>query len=272
MQHTKIRNQSALRQRYLLSWQLCFSLLTLSLLTSCSSVDIFGWGAEEEAKFNVPASQLIVNGMDEYNVGKYYLAVKYFAKILDRYPSSPEASLAELKPADSHYYMAHYLEAHMLYEEFEDRHPTNEAIPYVLYQKAMCSYKQIDRIDRDVTGAIESIQAFSQLLRAFPDSPYTEEAQARIRAANEFLVHHEYFVVKFYLGTKKYSQAEARLKYLLNMYPNSSIAPMAQVLLTRLEDGKPPRIGLSSWFPEFKMPSWTKFTSDADKVEEIEKQ
>ncbi len=247
----------------------CTASLLLFLLSGCSSINIFGIG-EEEGKYNVPVNELIVTGMDEYNVGKYYLAVKYFDKILDRYPFSPEASLAELKAADSHYYMGHYIEAHMLYSEFEDRHPTNEAIPYVMYQKGMSNYKRIDRIDRDVTGAIDAIQNFSQLLRAFPNSPYTQEAKARIRASNEFLVNHEYYVVKFYLRTEKYSQAEARLKYLVNMYPDSSITPQATELLAQIEAGNPPRSNLSSYFPDFTLPSWTFFSSESDAPEKIE--
>lgn len=239
----------------------------LFLLAGCGKITIFGIGADEEANLEAPAQELIIKGMDEYNLGKYYMAIKYFEKILDRYPFSAEAPLAELKAADSHYYMDHYAEALMLYEEFEDRHPTNEAIPYVMYQKAMCSYKQIDRVDRDVTGAVDAIQGFSQLLRAFPGSPYTEEANARIRAAKDFLVHHEYFVVKFYLRTGKYSQAEARLKYLLNMYPDASIVPQAKELLEKIESGNPPKTSLSSYFPDFSLPHWDFFGEEGVREE-----
>ncbi len=231
------------------------------ILSGCGEVTIFGHGANEEVDLNIPARELIVKGMDEFNVGKYYMAQKYFEEILDRYPFSPEAPLAELKSADSNYYMDHFAEALILYEEFESRHPTNEAIPYVMYQKGMCSYKQINRVDRDTTGAVKAIQSFSQLLRAYPYSPYTEEAKARIRAANEFLVNHEYTVVTFYLRTQKYNQAKTRLKYLLNMYPDSSIAPQARELLAQLEAKNYPESSISDYLPEFTLPDWS-FTTD----------
>ncbi len=240
----------------------------LLLLGSCGKVTIFGFGGDEEAELKVPSRELIVKGMAEYNVGKYYMAIKYFDKILDRYPFSPEAPLAELKAADSHYYMKQYAEAILLYEEFEDRHPTNQAIPYVMYQKAMCYYKQIDRVDRDTTGALNAIKYFSQLLRAFPDTPYTEESKRRIRAAEDFLVNHEFFVVKFYLRTKKYSQAQARLKYLLSKYPDTSIAPKAKLLLEQIEQGNPPKSGFSSYFSEFTLPDWNFFAKEG--VEETQ--
>ncbi len=214
---------------------------------------------EEKAEVQLPAEQLIIKGMEEFNVGKYFLAIEYFNEILDRYPFSPQAPLAELKAADSNYYMERYEEALVLYNEFEERHPTNEAIAYVMYQKGMCSYSRIDRVDRDITGAIESIQSFEELLRAFPDSPYTEEARARIKAANEFLVNHEFSVVEFYLRTEKYSQAEIRLNYILAMYPDSPVAPRAQEILDLIEDGTPPKYGIGHWFKNLSLPDWMNF-------------
>lgn len=215
---------------------------------------------EEKAEVHIPAEQLIIKGMEEFNVGKYFLAVEYFNEILDRYPFSPQAPLAELKAADCNYYMERYQEALVLYNEFEERHPTNEAISYVMYQKGMCSYSRIDRVDRDISGAVESIQAFQELLRAFPQSPYANEAQARIKAATEFLVSHEFNVVEFYLRTEKYRQAETRLHYILAMYPDSRVAPQAQEILELIEAGTPPKRGFGHWFKNLSLPNWMDFT------------
>lgn len=236
-------------------------LVAISLLvfaSSCTTMkETFRIG--EKADVQLPAEQLIIKGMEEFNIGKYFLAIEYFNEILDRYPFSPQAPLAELKAADSSYYMERYEEALVLYREFEERHPTNEAISYVMYQKGMCSYNRIDRIDRDITGAIESIQAFEELLRAFPESPYSEEAQARIKAATEFLVSHEFNVVEFYLRTEKYSQAETRLNYILAMHPDSTVAPQAKEILDLIEAGTPPKYGIGHWFKNLSLPDWMNF-------------
>ncbi len=107
--------------------------------------------------------------MDDYNVGKYFTAIEFFEDILNRFPFSPEATLAELKVCRLQLLLERYQEALLLYEEFENRHPTNESIPYVMFQKAMCNYKQIDRIDRDTAGAIKSIELFKQLVKGIPE-------------------------------------------------------------------------------------------------------
>lgn len=241
-------------------------LLCALLLGGCNGkVPAFlDFRSDDDLELAVPAQGLAQNGMDDYNVGKYFSALEYFEEILDRYPFSPEATLAELKAADCNFYMERYLEALLLYGEFEERHPTNEAIPYVMFQKGMSQYKRIDRVDRDSTGAVESIKYFNQLLRAYPNSPYTDEARARVKAAKEFLANHEYFVVEFYVRTQKYAQAETRLRYLLAMYPDAEIHDKAKELLARIEEGDPPKTRLSSWFPKMSLPDWSKFWEEND--------
>jgi len=244
---------------------LTFALISAFLfsLGGCAQIkSLFEKEDGEEKDIRLSAQTLAGKGMDEYSNAKYYKARKFFDQILDYYPFSPEAMLAQLKAADSNYYMENYQEALMLYHEFEERHPTNEAIPYVMYHIAMCHYQQIDRIDRDTSGAENAVREFSKLLRAFPRSPYSNEAKARIRAANEFMVNHEYFVVEFYLRTEKYEEAQTRLQYLISTYPDASITPKAQKLLKRLEDGDPPGFNLSAWFKDTLLPDWKIFTSE----------
>ena len=246
-----------------------FSLCILSLtITGCSTVkDTFDFlpfvdNGEDTAVNQEQAANLLAQGMEAYNTGNYYDALQAFNQILDQYPFSPQAVLAELRAADCHYYRGEYIEAKTLYQEFEERHPTNEAIAYVMFQVGMCDFRRTDRIDRDISGAQEAISDFSKLLRSFPDSPYTREAKAHIAAAREFLVNHEYFVAVFYVRTEKYKQAEHRLKYLLKMYPDSTIAPKAKDLLERLEAGNPPKWGLRRWLPDLHMPALKFWDSD----------
>jgi outer membrane protein assembly factor BamD len=245
---------------------LLFALLALlSLSGGCTTLnalfDKVTFGKEQKELEDAPET-LINEGMEAYGVGDYQRALRAFDAILDKHPFASQAILAELKAADSHYYQEDYLEAKMLYKEFEERHPTNEAIPYVMFQYGMCDFARTDRIDRDITGAKEAIQSFNRLLRAYPDSPYTAEAEQRIRAAKEFLVNHEYMVAVFYVRQEKYDQAKHRLRYLIASYPDSAMVGQAQTLLDKLEAGEPPALGMNKWLPS--MPKWMKWGSEAD--------
>lgn len=240
---------------YILFFAACLSLSGCATTEGMfSSWSIFESGDEEEQV--EPVEKLIVQGMNAYNVGKYTTATKHFQEVKDLYPFSSEALLAELKLADCAFYNDNYKEAKELYKEFEERHPTNEAVPYVMFQIGLCDYSRTDRIDRDPTGAHDAIKSFSRLLRTYPDSPYTREAKARIQAAREFIVNHEYYVAVFYVRTKKYDQAKYRLKYIIAMYPDASIIPKAKALQQRLLAGDPPRWGLDKWLPDLSMPEW----------------
>ena len=241
------------------SLHLCL-LLVLLVLGGCATVEsMFDFSDDADVDISKTVQDLAIKGMDEYNSGTYHMALQYFNEILDQYPFSPQAMLAELKAADSNYQMEKYNEALALYTEFEDRHPTNEAIPYIMFQKGMCHYQAIEDIDNDITPAKKAIKSFTLLLRAYPKSPYTAEARAKIEAAKNFLVNHDLLVVKFYLRTDKEKQAIVRLKYILAMHPDSQEAPRAKELLVKLEAGKYEEKTFSDWFNGLSLPDWMLF-------------
>ncbi len=236
-------------------------LLALVAISGCAEIreDL---GLKQPEPVIQTAGELAVLGMESFNVGKYHSAITNFEEITERYPFDPIAHLARLKTADCHYYMEEYPEAKMFYQEFKERAPRNEAIPYVMFQIGMCDLKMTDRIDRNVNGAKDAIQSFSLLLNAFENSPYHREAKARTRAAKEFLVNHEFFIAIFYVRTEKYGAATHRLNYLIKNYPDAQITPRAKTLLKRIEAGNPPKMGVNSWLPDFNMPDYKLFSFD----------
>lgn len=240
---------------------LTVALLVLVLLPGCAGLkrtysSLFSSGKSAET-----AEGLVQQGLDEFNHGRYYQAKDTFEKVKNSYPFSQYSLLAELKLADSQYFLKNYPEALVLYKEFEERHPTNEAMPYIMFQTGMCHYKQLDTIDRDTAGAQSAIDAFTRLLGAFPDSPYTDEVKARVMAARNFLANHEFYVATFYVRSKSYTEAEARLEYLVASFPDSEIAPKAEKLLADLKAGNPPKRSLTYWLPDLSLPDWRLFFS-----------
>lgn len=230
-------------------------------LAGCSSKDkfysAFGFGTKRGGGDS--AESLASKGLEYYSRGKYDKAKKSFEALMNQYPFSEYSLLAELKTADSNYYLKNYEESLLQYKDFEEHHPTNEAIPYVLFQMGMCYYNQIDTIDRDISPANNTIYAFSRLLRAFPDSPYTVEARDRVSAARNFLANHEYYVASFYERTYAYEEAKARLKYLLREYPDTNIASQGEKLLSELQNDNPPGRTLFGWLPR-SLPDWENLT------------
>lgn len=178
-----------------------------------------------------PLAELFAMAERNFQKGYYELAYQAYEEIKNKYPGTPEAVLAELRLADVKFWSGDYLEAISLYEEFEKFYPTNEAIPYVIFQIGTCYYKLRQSIDRDPTFAKKAISHYERLLQNYPQSPYTLEAKKRIQELRELLAQHELYVAKFYYKIKYYRGAYNRLLYLLENYPDTQAAAMAKFLV-----------------------------------------
>lgn len=189
--------------------------MSLWLLSSCAW---FGQDRKEK-----PAFELIQDGIEAYDNGSFSDAIKDFEQLKDWYPFSKYAILAELKIADAHYQLAQYAEAILGYEEFEQLHPRNEAIPYVIYQIGRCYYDQIDTIDRDQTPAQKALEVFRRLVRQYPDDPYAAQSQTHIAKCLQNLAGHEFYVGQFYYRGKHYPAALKRFMAVVSDYPDVGI-------------------------------------------------
>jgi outer membrane protein assembly factor BamD len=187
-------------------------LMSLWLLSGCA------WFGKDHTE--KPAYDLIQDGIEAYDDGSYSDAIKNFEQLKDWYPFSKYAILAELKIADAHYQLAQYAEAILAYEEFEQLHPRNEAIPYVIYQTGRCYYDQIDAIDRDQTPAQKALEVFRRLVRQYPNDPYAAQSRTHIAKCLQNLAGHELYVGRFYFRSKHYPAALKRFMAVVTDYPD----------------------------------------------------
>lgn len=182
-----------------------------------------------------PAAELIQEGVEAFDKGNFSDAIKNFEQLKDWYPFSKYATVAELKIADAHYYLEQYVEAVTAYDEFEQLHPRNEAIPYVIYQIGRCYYDQIDTIDRDQTSARKALETFRRLIRQFPGDPYAVKAHTHVTICLQSLAGHEFYVGKFYLRSKHYQAALERFKAVISDYPDVGMHYQALQYIARCE-------------------------------------
>jgi outer membrane protein assembly factor BamD len=185
----------------------------------CAAAAFAGCGMRD-ADVDKPAHELAANGTEAFEEREYRDAITYFGKLRDWYPFSKYAKLAELKIADAHYHLEEYDEAISAYEEFEELHPNNEAIPYVIYQIGLCYYEQLDTIDRDQTPAKKAIGTFNRLIKSYPEDPYANKAQELYRLCLKSLAEHDLYVGLFYYKTKHYEAALERFRSVVRHYPD----------------------------------------------------
>jgi outer membrane protein assembly factor BamD len=187
----------------------------LLLLGGCSLYEKY-FGGEEDKR---PA-ELMSEGMTNFERGNYEEATEAFQLLKDRYPYSKYAIMAELKMADGLYEKEEFEEALAAYDDFEKLHPKNENIPYVIYQKGMCSFRQVTAIDRDQSFTLRAKEEFERLVRRFPRSEYANRGRKNIRQCLIYLAEYELYVGHYYYKMGKYRTAMNRYTYLIQNYPD----------------------------------------------------
>lgn len=182
--------------------------------------DLFG----SSKKVDKPPQQLAVEGVQKMQKKDYGDALKAFQQLKERYPYSKYAILAELKVADAHFYKGQYAEAAIAYEEFARLHPRNEIIPYILYQIGMCHFLSFHSTDRDPEETRLAMDAFQRLIKAFPQSEYSQKAEKQLFECRKRLASHEFYVAQFYYRLEKYQAAKDRLDKLTDGYSDAAKA------------------------------------------------
>ncbi len=164
--------------------------------------------------------ELLDDGMSALNKKDYEKAADLFQMLKDRYPYSRYAIVAELKMADALFLKGEYDSAYDAYDEFERLHPKNRDIPYVIYQKGMCHFRQIKSSDRDQTHTLLSKKEFERLIKRFPTNRYSRLSQMHLRRCIISLCKHELYVGRFYMKQKRYRAALRRFLKVIKEYPD----------------------------------------------------
>lgn len=189
--------------------------MVVFLLGGCSLYDKYFGGKEDKRP-----DELMREGMKNFERANYEEATEAFQKLKDRYPYSKYAIMAELKMADALYEKEEFEEAYTAYDDFEKLHPRNESIPYVIYQKGMCNFRQVTAIDRDQSFTVKAKEEFDRLVKRFPSSEYANRARKNIRECFIDLAEYELYVGHFYYKMGKYRTAMNRFTYLIQNYPD----------------------------------------------------
>ena len=173
------------------------------------------------------AEENYLAGMEKFDKKDYRDAIPHFQKILENYPFSFYAIQAELKIAESYFLDKKYVEALVHLQRFQELHPTNENIPYVLWMKAVSYSEQFRTIDRDVSSMDNSKRELVELTTRFPGSPHAQEAAEMLVEVNGRLAEHDFYVAHFYYRGADYYAALKRFQRILDKYPIEGVADRA---------------------------------------------
>ncbi len=187
-------------------------------------------GPDKKIERLLTADELYKRGLEQLKPHRAFLfwhvvdteeAIATFQQIVDNFPESDYALQAELQIAKAYFDDGRYEEAEARYKEFIETHPTHGTVPEAMYQAGMCKFKEIPIRERDQTKTKEAAGYFELLINKFPDSPYAEQAQARLDECKGKLAAHAYAVAEFYLEREDYRAALNRCNTILANYPGA---------------------------------------------------
>jgi len=189
------------------------AVLLVVLLSGCAWIDSYFLPPPDDT-----AQELYEAGVDAMGSKEYGDAQDYFTKLKDRFPFSPYSLKGEIGLGDAYFLDEKYRLALDAYKEFEALHPSNEEIPYVLYQIGQANLKMFKTIDRRQENIKEGLEYFYRLVETYPNSEYAEPAKDAIAKGRRILAEHEVYVADFFWRTDQFGPAWHRYQYVVENF------------------------------------------------------
>jgi outer membrane protein assembly factor BamD len=167
--------------------------------------------------------QIFERAEAQYEREKWQRARTYYSYLYETHPNEPLGRRSLLRIADTYYEQGdpiNLVEAQYKYRDFINRYPSSEQADYAMLRIAMCSFRQMEKPDRDQLKTREAVEKFNEMLRAYPNSPLKGEGEAKRQEAIDRLAKHEHIVARFYARRGSHFSAVQRLNYLIDTYPN----------------------------------------------------
>jgi len=208
---------------HLARWSRILPLFAALLLASCASspdLDELAEVPSAEDLYAEGSAMLEDRGsfltMDTTDYGS---AIERFQDIIDNYPYSAQAVMAELRIADAYFEQERWDEALSYYGDFAELHPDHDKVAYALQRTALCHYKQSGEPERDQRPTREALAALDEVMTRYPYSPEAAEAEVLWKELRTRLGHHVMGIADFYLEQEEYQSAANRYRTVLNDFP-----------------------------------------------------
>lgn len=139
-------------------------------------------------------------------------ALEQYQQIVDNYPFSKHAAIAQLRVADCNYALENWEEARINYELFLKLYPKSPEVPGAMLRLGNCHYEQMQKPGRDQDQTNQAVLTYTDLLARFPEAPEAAEAKTKLTECRTLQARHELIVADFYFKRKDYWAAAARYR------------------------------------------------------------
>jgi len=214
----------------------CIVILLFLPLVGCRS-------NKEDAYKGLSADQIYAQAEKNLKKEKYAKAVKDFEALEARYPYGQYSDKAQLGLIQAYYKNNEAPLAITAADRFIRMHPRHPQVDYAYYLKGLVSFDQnytfayqylpLDRSARDPNHALDSFEAFKELIERYPNSAYSTEAKQRMLHLRDLVAKHELQVAQFYIRRGAYLSAANRASYIVKNFEQTNSAPKALAVMVK---------------------------------------
>lgn len=164
--------------------------------------------------------------------GNFEDAAKKFEDLDRDHPYAPEARRAIVMAAYAYYKAGKAPEAIAAAERYKALHPGTKEAALAHHIIASVHFDDIKTPNRDQGTTRKALAELKILKTRYPDSPYSKDADNRIRIAEDLLAAAEMEVGRYYLKQKNYIAAINRFKTVVSEYQTTAHVEEALMRLT----------------------------------------
>src|SRR6056300_322520 len=157
-------------------------------------------------------------------------SIDFLEKLIKRYPDNKLIPSARLNLAYAYYKFGQKELSTSTVNQFITLYPSHPSMDYAYYLKGLNLYQErgiINKLtmqdisDRDVNNLKQAFDAFSELVKKFPDSKYSQDSTDRMTYLMNKIAEYDLHVARYYMKRKAYVAALNRAKNLYTSYPES---------------------------------------------------
>ena len=197
----------------------------LGILAGCA-------GTENEIVADRPLVDIYKTAYDEFNDENFEAAAMEFLKAESQYPASPWAADALVMAAYSHYMDGDFAGAILAADRFMRFHPGHADVPYVMYLRGMCYYRQVSDVRREPGMSAYALQQFQTLVQRFPRSPYAKNAENKIIILKNYIAGKVMYSARNDMRKENWPSAINRLQSVVTDAQETVMTPEAMYRLT----------------------------------------
>ena len=189
-------------------------------------------GTDNEIVVDQALPDIYATAYAEFNDKNYEQAAAEFLKVETQYPSSPWAADALVMAAYSQYLDGDFAGAILAADRFMRFHPGHSDVPYVMYLRGMCYYRQVSDVRREPGMSAYALQHFQNLVKRFPRSPYAENAKNKIIILKNYIAGKVMYSARNDMRKENWTSAINRLQSIVTDAQETAMTAEAMYRLT----------------------------------------